>query len=131
MVENQPGCFRFHLLLFAFLGVACFMARVRFNPSIMALRGKVGKWIYRLWYGKQVRQKAPKRSKRKLSPLQLAQVERFTVAAHAAPAMLNAHKATCRRLAWKLAKSEISVAHRACYYHIPLDETPGKQPPAP
>ena len=107
------------------------MALVRFNPAIVALRGKVGKWIYRLWYNKPVRQKAPKRSKRKLTPAQQAQVALFTVAAKAAPAMLKAHKATCQRLARKTSKSEISVALRACYYHLPLEDPPGKQPPTP
>jgi hypothetical protein len=33
------------------------MALVRFNPAIMALRGKVDDWVYRLWYGKPVRQR--------------------------------------------------------------------------
>ena len=107
------------------------MALVRFNPAIMALRGKVGDWVYRHWYGKPLCQRAPKRSKRKLSPKQKPQVARFTVAAKAAPAMLAAHKAACRRLARATGKSDISVALRACYYHLPLEEPPGNQPPTP
>jgi len=107
------------------------MALVRFNPAIEALRGKVGDWVYRHWRGKPVVQKAPKRSRRKLTPPQQAHIAQFTVAAKAAPAMLAAHKAACRRLARATGKSEISVALRACYYHLPLDEPPGSPPPTP
>ena len=110
------------------------MAKVRFNPAIMALRGKVGDLVYRLWYGKPVCQRKPKRSKRskrKLSPKQKAQVARFTVAAKAAPAVLKAHKDACRRLARAEKASEISMATRACFYHQPLENPPGKQPPSP
>ena len=97
------------------------MALVRFNPMLEALRGKVGDWVYRHWYGKPVSPQKPNLSKRILSPDQQAQVARFTVAAKAAPAMLAAHKATCRRLARATAKSEIFAAQRACYYHLTLD----------
>jgi hypothetical protein len=107
------------------------MALVRFNPAIVALRGKLGDLVYRLWYGKPVCQRAPKRSKRKLSPAQKAQVARFTVAAKAGPAMLAAHKEACRRLARAEKASEISMATRACYFHQPLEDTPGTQPPTP
>lgn len=107
------------------------MALVIFNPSIVALRGKVGDWVYRHWYGKPVLQRGPKPSKRKLSPAQQAQVARFRAAAKAAPAMLKAHKAACRRLARTEKASEISMATRACFFHQPLEETPGNPPPTP
>jgi hypothetical protein len=107
------------------------MALVRFNPAIEALRGRVGDWVYRHWHGKPVCQQKPDFSQRILSPAQQAQVARFTVAAKAAPAMLAAHKAACRRMARASGKSEISVAQRACYYHQPLEEPPGNQPPTP
>ena len=107
------------------------MALVRFNPAIEALRGKVGDWVYRHWYGKPVCQQKPNLSQRILTPPQQAQITRFAVAARDAPAMLAAHKDACRRLARATGKSEISVALRACYYHQPLEEPPGNQPPTP
>ena len=107
------------------------MALARFNPAIEALRGKVGDWVHRHWYGKPVVQKAPKRSRRKLTPPQQAHIAQFTVAAKDAPAMLKAHKAACRRIARATGKSEISVATRACYYHLTLEDPPKSQIPTP
>jgi hypothetical protein len=104
------------------------VALVTFNPAIAALRGKVGEWVYRHWYRTPRVQKAPDFSHRILSPDQQAQVERFRVAAKAAPAMLAAHKRACQRKARVERKSEISVAFQACYYHQPLKDLPGDQP---
>ncbi len=107
------------------------MALVRFNPAIEALRGKVGKWLYRHWYRTPRVQKAPDLSHRILSPKQQAVVDRFTVAAKAASAVHAAHKRVCQRKARTWKKSEISIATRACYYHLTPENLPRGKPKQP
>lgn len=103
------------------------MALVRFNPAIVALRGKVGDWVYRHWYHKPVRQRAPDLSHRILSPAQKAHIAQFAVAGKEAPDMLKAHEAVCHRLARATGSSPISVAAWACYHHMPPEKFPRKR----
>jgi hypothetical protein len=55
------------------------MAKVELNPSVAALRGKIGDLVYRRLWGHQITARAPDFSKRDLSEKQQAQVGRFTL----------------------------------------------------
>jgi hypothetical protein len=55
------------------------MAKVELNPSVAAIRGKVGDMLYRRLWGKQITGRLPDFSKREFSAKQLAEIDRFSV----------------------------------------------------
>lgn len=122
---------RFPGLTFARRGVRWSMALVRFNPAMEALRGKAGKWVYGHGYRQPVVPKAPNLSGRILSPKPQAQVERFTVTARVAAALVAAYKRACQRQARAKGKSGISPAFQAGYHPQPLTDLPGEAPQKP
>ena len=77
------------------------MAKVMLNPSIKALRGKAGDWVYRWMNGQQVVQRAPKPGRRRWSRKQKAGRRRFAADVKATRRWLDnpRHKAACRRQA--------------------------------
>ena len=70
------------------------MAKVRLNPAIKQIRGKLAGFVHRIRYGKQTISKLPDMSKVKWSPAQKAHRSKFRRAvayAHAAMADKEAH----------------------------------------
>jgi hypothetical protein len=55
------------------------MAKVELNPSVAALRGKVGDLVHRRLWGQQITSRVPDFSQRQLSEKQVAQNSRFSV----------------------------------------------------
>lgn len=54
------------------------MAKIKLNPAVAAINGKMGDMVHRKLWGQQVTSRVPDFSKRQLSEAQQAQVGRFT-----------------------------------------------------
>ena len=57
------------------------MAKVKLNPTFEAIQGKVGELVYKRWEGEEIVSRMPDRTAIVATPNQLAQQERFRLAA--------------------------------------------------